>query len=129
METDRNGTKGWDTAAALWEACHRKCINQDGGTLYRFIWLAGGVLCPSWPNDGNPISLDAPPRTPERTMSYSKEPPMTISERIRGMKPKSDILLPKANLGSVRTLLTRFGGREKYTCAREGRNIRIWRLA
>ncbi len=66
-------------------------------------------------------------------MSYSKPPPATISDRIRNMKPQSDILVRGGNINSIRSLLVRVHNEGKggagYTCAAEGNNVRIWRLA
>ncbi len=64
-------------------------------------------------------------------MSYTKPPPITISDRIRNMAPQTDISLRGGNLRSIRSLLVRinYEGNGEYVCELEGKNVRVWRLA
>ncbi len=67
-------------------------------------------------------------------MSYSKPPParLTISDQIRSLKPGHDMLLPKANLASVRSLICRVKKgkrRMRYVCATDIDGVWVWRLA
>ena len=65
-------------------------------------------------------------------MSYTKPPPLRISDRLRDMDPQTDILLRDANLQSIRSLISRIKRgkrRMRYACAVDIGGIRVWRLS
>ena len=61
-------------------------------------------------------------------MKYSP-PPMTYSERIRSMEPKTVIQFKKAELLSIRVLASRIAAKEgrKYRTAGEDGVVTVWR--
>ena len=66
-------------------------------------------------------------------MAYTKPPArkrLDYKSRLQGMAPQTDIFLPGALPGSIKTIASRLNGKHKprYQTAKEATGTRVWRI-